>query len=477
MNHSPLPKAKAFGIPDLPVLHPLTRKTLLRRVVLALLAAFLLVWLVLGAVQFLIASNQSNTDEGIREAATGLSEALAPITSPVEARAISEATSRQINAFYRRQEVPAAMLIQLQDEQGQILFLSSNAGGIALKAELTHMTSLHIKGRLFRAFACKAGRWQIVLAGAEPGTLWLIQSLLKELLLYLGLAFPCICLPIWLAVSRGLLPLRRFSEQIAARGADNLQPVGIDPEFEELKPLASALDRLLARLRSKIEREHGFVQDAAHELRTPMAVIAAQAHVMAMADDLPKRQEAAQQLDQAIARASHLVEQLLQLARMDQEKSGQLGPLAVADTARRCLAMLAPFAMKRGQELSLEAPDQLCFPLAEPLFESILVNLLDNAIRYGAEGGCIEVELSEAGGGLQLSVADDGPGIAPADRQKVFERFYRGGGHDTQGTGLGLAIVQQAVQSSGGQVQLTSGLKGRGCRFLAEWPRPQQARK
>jgi two-component system sensor histidine kinase QseC len=244
---------------------------------------------------------------------------------------------------------------------------------------------------------------------------------------------------------------------------DDLAPILITPRYAELKPLAAALDNFLARLRAKVGREHAFVQDAAHELRTPLAVISVQAHVLTKEPDAHGRHLAQQQLELAIARASHLIGQLLQLARVD------------SAGARQELVHAARTAMNNDLELSLEAPGALPFTLDVHAFQSILHNLLDNALHYVPAGGRIEVTLDHDNGMLTLVVADDGPGIAAEERALVFERFHRRQGHDKPGSGLGLAIVKQAAQRLRATIQLTTGLDGGGCAFvLAIATRPCQ---
>ena len=134
------------------------------------------------------------------------------------------------------------------------------------------------------------------------------------------------------------------------------------------------------------------------------------------------------------------------------------------------LAGAVPRASKRGIELSLDAPDRLVFPLDRSAFQSALNNLIDNALRYGRDGGRVNVTLQADGEYLTLLVADDGPGISPASREHVFERFWRGTGHDVPGAGLGLAIVRQAAGRMGGTVHIEDGLDGRGVAFRIALP-------
>jgi two-component system sensor histidine kinase QseC len=288
-------------------------------------------------------------------------------------------------------------------------------------------------------------------------------------LYYMSIAFPFILLPAWLAVSHGLRPLRRLSQAIAARGAAELAPVDIETRHEELKPLVTALDDLLMRLRNKVESEQLFVANAAHELRTPLAVITAQAHTLVKAGTATERVEAQSRLNSAIERASHLTHQLLAVARLQMERSRELSTVDVTLLTQKELGNFVPAALERNIDISLSAPDKLLYVLEAHTFRSILQNLIDNAIRYGREGGNVVVELLLRGRTLVLCVADDGPGISATERERVFERFYRGTERsDTRGSGLGLTIVKQAASRLNGRVQVSPGSGGRGCCFVVE---------
>jgi signal transduction histidine kinase len=196
-----------------------------------------------------------------------------------------------------------------------------------------------------------------------------------------------------------------------------------------------------------------------------MAVISTQAHVIVRATDASTREQAQGHLDQAIARASHLTGQLLELATLDQSTPDAPAIVDVAHHLRHLLAQKAGLALARDIELSLEAPDTLDWPLDLQAFQSIVHNLLDNALRYVHAGCRVAVAAHASAGSLTVSVADDGPGIAADQRELVFERFYRVGGNTAPGSGLGLAIVRQAARRMGGTVSLAQGLDRRGCAF------------
>ncbi|UOD28270.1 HAMP domain-containing histidine kinase [Massilia violaceinigra] len=449
------------------------RPTLVGRVVLALMMAFFIAWMLLSAVMYIDATDPAIGDKSIEDVGRGLAASLARLDNAQEARAVAAATSEQIEQLYRAYDIPAIMLIQLNAQDGTRLYSSPAGGPALLRGDAGAMTTVRMGGRSFRVFKGTAGRWSVTVAGSRVADSFLLLSIARDLVYYLLIAFPCILLPVWIAVSRGMRPLQQMSKRIAARGTDDMSPTGVDPKYAELRPLAGALDRLLGQLREKIAREHGFVQDAAHELRTPMAVISVNAHVLAIEPEAQGRREAQRHLDHAIARASHLISQLLQLARVDGTRIGDTSVIDVAHLVRHELARAAQAAMDNDIELALEAPERLPFTLEVHAFQSILANLLDNALRYAGAGANVVVGLGREDGCLTLAVADDGPGIAQADLAHVFERFYRARSHNTTGSGLGLAIVRQAALRMDGTVALEPGPGGRGCRFVVRIAAPR----
>ena len=455
----------------------LFRATLARRVTVALFAALTLVWFVLLGVQYHDLAVQQDKGNELRDFGLDTLAVLALADDPAQAAATARAIERVVNGGRIRAQLPDLMWVQLWDRRLQRpVYLSPGAPATLLTSEVSGLGWHEADGRRRRVFSADSPRWSLRLLdpGLEPG--WLVRFLVGDLTRYMLIALPFVLLPLWLVVRQGLRPLRRLSEHIAARGPDDLSPLGFVPPQAELRPLASALDHLLARLRDKVRHEQALVQDAAHELRTPVAVIAAQAHALANAAEGEERREAERRLDGAIGRVSHLVGQLLQLARIDQATPQGLQTVDLAQLVRGELAELGPAALARGTDLALDAPDTLPHRLDVHAFLSVLHNLLDNAIRYGRgderREGRIAVDLVREPGRLLLSVADDGPGIAAADRERIFERFHRGAGHDAPGTGLGLAIVKQAAQRLGGTVALTTGLEGRGACFTLALPAP-----
>ena len=449
----------------------LWRRTLVRRVVFTLLCAYPLVWIVLTAYEYVQVTDQQKEDHRLRKLVGVVTAEVAQVHTPDEARAAAAVTGRLVNQFREPGGTPDVIVLQLLDRSnGRLLYSSAAQIKTLLPGEARHLTDLPLNGRMHRLLKDDTARWSVAVAVPRVSQPWLLMVLGLEITRFMAIAFPLVLVPIWWAVSHGMRPLRRLSERIAARGADDLSAIGFEAKHEELKPLVAALDTLMLQLKQKIKREHAFVQDAAHELRTPIAVISAQAHVLAMAQTPTERQQAEQQLDGAIARASHLIRQLLALAQVDSDQPDRNRAVDIAQLVRQALAQAATQARASTLDLSLEAPDALHGNVDVLAFESVLHNLLDNAIRYARPGGRVLVEMKPAQGALALAVADDGPGIAASERELVFERFYRGNGHDVAGSGLGLAIVKQATARLGGSVCLSEGLDGKGCRFEVVLP-------
>lgn len=438
--------------------------TLVRRVVLALLLAFGVIFaLNLAAIYWQVTSLRI-VDARLAGRAQSLLTALERAGSAAEAQAMAAAASAMLN----QPAAPASMPgnPRAQRPAGALVLVAEVAAApVAVRA-----ADIEHDGHPMRVVRMASARWLVTIGEEKFNTASLLLKISGEMGIYLAGAFVLVLAATWLAVARGLDPLRRLSVTIAARGPDELQPLGVNPVYAELTPLTAAIDRLVAQLRGKMQAERGFVQDAAHELRTPLAVIAAQAHVLARTPGGARRAGAERDMDRAIERAARLIRQLLALAQVDSAPAGEAITLDVAQLVRQELALLAPAAMARGVELSMESPDVLMHALEVPALQSILHNLLANAVAYVGQGGQVLVTLAVRAGGLTVSVADDGPGIATEDQAEIFERFRRGRAQDAPGSGLGLAIVKQAAARLGGAVRLAAGIGGKGCAFVVELP-------
>lgn len=442
------------------------RPTLTRRVIFALVFAFVSAWFVLLALNYLTYKQQMGSNSGLHQLSGALSVALADVDLPEHAQSVVATTAVWVNILRREGgQLPGEVLFQLADRDGRLLYSAPALGQQQLAGVPAQIRDQAINGRLYWVIQRDTARWSLRVAEPKVADTTVLGWMGGEMLPYILLAFPVVLLPLWLTVHRGLRPLRLLAQRIESRAPDDLSPIGQQLKYAELQPLVLAFDNMLIQLRHKVGRERDFVQDAAHELRTPMAVISTQAHVIVRAADAGERRQAQEHLEHAIARASHLTGQLLTMATLDQARPAEIRTVDVAHHLRHLLAQQTAQALTRNIDLSLEAPDTLHWPLDMPAFQSIIHNLLDNALRYVHEGCRVAVTAHTAGGALALSVADNGPGIAEQQRELVFERFYRVNGNAAPGAGLGLAIVKQAALRMGGTVRISQGLDERGCAF------------
>ncbi|MFO1268509.1 MAG: ATP-binding protein [Rubrivivax sp.] len=280
------------------------------------------------------------------------------------------------------------------------------------------------------------------------------------------LALPVLAVLAWLAIRRGLRPLLDLGRQLAGRPASSpasVQPVVLHDAPSEMQPVLRALNELLARIESMWQAERRFTADAAHELRTPIAAIRAQAQVAlaaAGAGDTAVRQHALAATLEGCDRATRLVEQLLTLSRLEAGARVAMQPVDLAAVAHQVLADLAPRALGRSQELGLDvAPDERGTHLIEgdaTLLAVLLRNLVDNALRYSPGGARVSVAVQRTNGHPCLTVEDSGPGIAAAERERLGQRFHRGEGHAASGSGLGWSIVERIAESHGLQIAVDS---------------------
>jgi signal transduction histidine kinase len=252
------------------------------------------------------------------------------------------------------------------------------------------------------------------------------------------------------AAKRGSRPIEDMATAVAAKTPGDLEPIDDQLGYRETAPLVAAFNDLLAREARRLDVERGFLADAAHELRTPIAALTASAHQVIAANDEPARRAAAIRLDQGAARISHLLSQLLMTARVEASPAfAKLETIDAAELLRQRLAALVPAARRKGISLSLDSPESAAVEANVPAFDSIVENLVDNAIRYTPQGGSVLVTLCHVGRTVELNIKDSGPGVAPELYNAVFERFFRLPGSDAQGSGLGLAIVRRLAEALG----------------------------
>ncbi len=276
------------------------------------------------------------------------------------------------------------------------------------------------------------------------------------------LSYPFLALLIWFIVGKALHILKRVAQEVSQRAPSYLEPFDLASVPAEIVPLVQALNNLFGRLRDAFEREKRFTGDAAHELKTPLAAISAQAQA-ALRGNNPNS-EVLHKILEGVNRSNHVIQQLLTLSRMVPEATLQdFTPVKLSREVTDVAAMLAHEAIQKNIDLEFLSPDDNATINGNTTAIGILIrNLIDNAIRYTPKEGWIKIEIKETPKEIWLIVTDSGPGIPPELRERVFERFYRIVGNQSPGSGLGLGIVQQIARLHDAQVQLLTPENGAG---------------
>lgn len=331
-------------------------------------------------------------------------------------------------------------------------------------------------GRSWRVYATRSGKQAIQVAQPTALRTELAARSAGKLLLPVVIMLPFLALLGWWIVGRGLAPLAVVAQTISQRDPTSLQPVAVDKLPTEVRPLVESLNALLQRLDESFDTQRRFAADAAHELRTPLTALTLQIQLAARAQSVQERTIAFERMEQGVKRATRLVQQLLTLARLDPEAAQKpAAPTDLSVLANAVVDELRPLAAQKSIVLDVDARPTAWVSGHDDALRILLTNLVDNAIRYTAPGGRVHVSVQSSDATVQLVVRDTGPGIPSDERERVFDRFYRGRDAATGGSGLGLAIVRQIAVLHGGSVTLSGVDAGSGTQALASFPASQPA--
>ena len=267
-------------------------------------------------------------------------------------------------------------------------------------------------------------------------------------------------------LSSSLRPLLDLSEAVRRRRHDDLTPVPVSDVPSEARPLIDAINNHLARLVHMLQARRRFLADAAHQIRTPLAVLGTQADYGVRQLDPEEMRRTFAGMQASIRGARHLANQMLTLARAEQAEHllQDRQTLDFAELVREVAGDFALLAVHKGIDLAFDDGGRAARLSGNAtMLRAAVSNLIDNALRYTPAGGHVTLALRKDAGQLRLTVCDDGPGIAPEEREAVFKRFYRVlGNRDSEGSGLGLCIVREIVLAHGGAVQLSDAPGGHG---------------
>ncbi len=363
----------------------------------------------------------------------------------------------------------------VRDNNGKAWFMSQQAPDFNITAGTTgfmDVTGADDKWRVF-VMRDKVVNFTVEVAQNYHIRNELVMEITRHVFWPFIIALPLLMLMIWIGAGRSLRPLEAIADEVRHRNPQNLEQIDVARVPAEVLPLFVSLNTLLSRLKKALSNERGFTSDAAHELRTPLAGIKAQAQVALRASNEKEKDAAIRHIIIGIDNTAHLVRQMLMLARLDPDIPNRK---FVQQNLTRILtevaADVASLAMEKHVDLEVRqaAGDIKIRGQAEAL--SVLVrNLIDNAVRYTPAGGWVKAGISRAPEGVILKIMDSGPGIAEEDKGRVFDRFYRGLGTGQTGSGLGLSIVQRVVDLHNAKIDFQTGRgNGKGVTVKVTFP-------
>ena len=429
--------------------------SLSRRLLLLSLAAVAVVW---------VASSIFAVVRVRHEAGELLDAHLVQAAAMLHARVGDDVDESELEHAPELHRYARGLAFQVWEEGRKLRLHSANAPDTRLSPQERGFSDVESGGRAWRVYSSldRKGRVLVQVAEERRSRDRIAGSVAGALLLPMIVGLPVLGLLIWLALRSGLKPLVALGRDVAVRDPDNLQPLEAADVPREVGPLVASLNGLFGRLRQSIDHERRFNADAAHELRTPLAGVRAQAEVALGASADAERTHALRQVIAGCDRAARLVDQMLTLARLDPKRTLAGGArFDLAAVARDAIAEIAPAGHARGVDVALDAsPAQI---VGDPALVAILIrNLLDNAIRHGPAGTTVEVGVQALADGAELVVTDQGPGVPPEERDRLGERFHRVLGTGETGSGLGLSIVRRIAELHHAEVTFGAAPSGRG---------------
>jgi two-component system OmpR family sensor kinase/two-component system sensor histidine kinase QseC len=411
------------------------------RLLVSLSALLALATLVMGLVAYqrVLAQTEALFDYQLRQMALSL-------------RDQGEIAPAQAGAFSDGQ---LDFVVQVWSADGRSIYASRPQSALPSRAQIG-FADIAVAGRTWRTYSVvSVGR---VIQVAQPVQIrrrLAAQSAWASVLPMLLVAPPLLLMAWWL-VARSLRPLSRVAGEVRRRDEASLAPLSAETLPDEVAPLVAALNSLLARLGAALDTQRAFVADAAHELRSPLTALKLQLQLLQRAPDDATRERAITVLAAGIERASRLVGQLLALARHEPgaPEAAAFEPVELRALVHETLADVRALVTQRGSTLTLQAGPTVSVDGDAAALALLVRNLADNAVRYSPPGSLVTFGVLQESGRAVLQVDDAGPGIPAADRERVFDRFYRRDPGADTGSGLGLAIVRSIAGRHGASVTL-----------------------
>jgi len=354
---------------------------------------------------------------------------------------------------------------QVLDGDGRLLMRSAAAPPAPYAPPAPGFSTQRHAGRDWRVFSLPSGGRWVQAAERDDVRGELSGKLALAAVAPLIAGIPLVLVLLALLVRYGLAPLAELARRIERRRADSLEPIALPRNTAEIVPVVEALNGLLERVQAAMARERRFTADAAHELRTPLAALKIHAQNAARAGSDAERQASIARMLAGLQRSVRLVEQMLALSRAAASLTPAPQDVSLRQVVEDALDDVLPTLKERSVKVSVAAePSVADFTVRgeRDKLTCLARNLIDNAARYAPRGSSVRVELAQRDGVASLAVWDQGPGIPPELRERVFESYYRIPGSGADGSGLGLAIVREIARQHGGAVRIAEGAAGRG---------------
>ncbi len=354
---------------------------------------------------------------------------------------------------------------QLWTKKEGLIIRSNEAPSFPLSVWRKGFSETQISKHLWHVFSLPArtGEYIIHVAQRHDIRQELTDDISKRLIKPLLIGIPVLGIAIWLIIGRSLKSINRLADEITKRKASKLEPLSKDHLPIEIQPLVAAQNQLFVQVAEAFDKERRFTADASHELRTPLAGLLAQAQVAMKTDDAQVRQKALTQIEVAVNRMTHLVQQLLTLARIDPSSDFiETQSTNLNAEIHDVITTLEQYAY--AKQISLELQEQ-CVAVIDAnaqLINILIRNIIDNAIQYTPNQGRILIRVSKQQNAIVFTAEDSGHGIAEHLYEQVLSRFYRcvETANTTRGSGLGLSIVKQIAKSHGAQLILSRSTLG-----------------
>jgi len=423
----------------------------------------LLVWLLAGLAVIALAASAATYVAARREIGSLLDLQLKQLAYSTR---IDDLLRGQRAGFDNPDVLPGTgiteLVTQIWDRDGVLVYWTQPGMGLPVPVREGYST-VNRNGRVWRVYTMVHGSHALQIAQPQDERDALAtQTALRTLIPFAAL-MPIFGVLIWLGVGTGLRPLESLSRAVGKRRPDAMAPIDETGLPGELRPLGASLNGLLARLSDALSAQRRFTADAAHELRTPLAALTLQLDLARRSGTPGELVASLADLEAGVARASHVVEQLMTLARVEPEALAlQKSRCDLVAIAKDAIVARASLAERKKIDLGLARAEVASVDGDPAALAILLSNLVDNALRYTPPGGRIDVSVSCPDGVPVLEVADTGPGIPAAERERVFDRFYRGAHADEPGSGLGLSIVKRIADAHGATIALGAPASGSG---------------